>query len=182
MSQPTSYRMNGLADSGSLVRDGVPEVHRLDAGLRREPAPDRHRRSARPAGSHSSHPSLSLRQTPGLSQPAIAPVSPALRGGSVAPFALRNDLRTTPFDSQLASVQKMLGMALTTVAWLVFLWGMAHLVIAAVHNAQGELGFGIDTTVRGGKCCLGAFLLALIGVPQWLSGQRKLDRSRLLFN
>jgi hypothetical protein len=95
---------------------------------------------------------------------------------------VRNGLRTSPSDSSLAALQKGLGMAVTAMAWLVFLWGMAHLVIAAVHNTQGELGAGIDATVRGGKCCLGAFLLSLIGVPQWLVGQRKLDRSRLLLN
>ena len=186
MSQPTLYRMNGLADGGSLVRDGVAEPPRLDAGLRREVGFDRHRRSARPSGAHISQPplatNLSLRQTPALSQPVITPVSPALRGGSVAPFAVRNELRSAPFDPSLATLQKMLGMALSAMAWLVFLWGMAHLVIAAVHNAQGELGAGIDASVRGGKCCLGALLLALVGVPQWLVAQRKLDRGRPLLN
>jgi len=117
MSQPTLYRMNGLADGGSLVRDGVAEPHRLDAGLRREVGFDRHRRSARPSGAHVSQPplatNLSLRQTPALSQPVITPVSPALRGGSVAPFAVRNELRSAPFDPSLATLQKMLGMALS---------------------------------------------------------------------
>lgn len=186
MSQPTSYRMNGLAESGSHARDVVPDVQRLDVGLRRDVVSERHRRSARPSGSRSSQtplsPSLALRQTPALSQPVSEPASPVFRGGSVAPFAVRNELRTGPFNSSLATLQKMLGVTVTSMAWLVFLWGMAHLVIAAAHNTQGELGAGIDATVRGGKCCLGAFLLSLIGVPQWLFGQRKLDRSRLLLN
>lgn len=183
MSHPTPYRMNALADSGTLVRDGSGDSPRVDVGLRREGSADRHRRSARAAVAGTGQAALpthaTLRQAPVLSQPAMSPV---LRGGSVAPFAVRNNLRTPPIDSTLASLQKMLGMTLSTMAWLVFLWGMAHLVIAAVHNAQGELGVGIDATVRGSKCCLGAFLLALIGVPQWLFGQRKIDRGRLSLN
>jgi len=67
-------------------------------------------------------------------------------------------------------------MLLVSAGWLVFLWGLANLAIAAVHNQQGELGLGLDATLRGAKSCLGGFLLAAIGVPQWVMAQRKLHQ------
>ncbi len=62
-------------------------------------------------------------------------------------------------------------------AWLVFLWGFSYLILAAVHNQQGELGLGLDATLFGAKSCLGSFLLAAIGVPQWVMAQRRLNRA-----
>lgn len=100
-------------------------------------------------------------------------VSPDLRRGSVVPIAARNELRSSPVLPWLAFLQKCAGMAFVASAWLVFLWGMAHLILAAVHNQQGELGLGLDATLSGAKSCLGGFLLAAIGVPQWVMGNRK---------
>lgn len=206
MSQPTSYRMNGLPESGSFLREGSsdriapvrgPVAARGSvggaivgspggplgsaSGLTEAVVGATYSSAAVVAGSAPSARSagrLTHAAAP-LGQPAL---SPALRSGSVAPYAVRNNLRSPRLDSTLLSLGRWLGITLTAVAWLVFLWGMAHLVIAAVHNAGGELGAGIDATLRGAKCCLGAFLLALAGVPQWLVSQRKLDAVRLLRN
>jgi len=188
MSQPTSYRMNSLAESGSFVRPGAG--HGSPHGSPHSPGHGSphgspHAGVGRPAERGSLvHGAAVVRGSGGgqvapLGTPAL---SPALRGGSVAPFAVRNNLRTPPLNSALTGLQRWLGITLTAMAWLVFLWGMAHLVIAAVHNAGGELGQSIDATVRGAKCCLGAFLLALVGLPQWLVSQRKLDHVRLQRN
>ena len=65
-------------------------------------------------------------------------------------------------------------MVLVGTAWLIFLWGLANLVLAALHNAHGELGLGLDATLSGAKSCLGAFVVAALGVPQWVMAQRKL--------
>jgi hypothetical protein len=65
-------------------------------------------------------------------------------------------------------------MTLTTIAWVVFLVGLAHLILAAVHNQQGELGLGVDATVTGAKYCLASFLLAGVGLPQWVMSARRL--------
>ena len=163
MSQPTYYRLNGqkpVAVSGG--QDRYRSSLALDAAL---PAP------------------FSAHRSPSVSAPIAGPVaSPILRGGSVEPFAVRNELRRDPLRPLGPILQKCAGIALTGLAWLVFLWGMAHLVIAALHNSAGELGVGIDATVNGAKCCLAAFVLAAAGVPQWMFGQRKLDRVRVELN
>ena len=121
-----------------------------------------------------------VRRWPGRSAQDAGTVTRTSRG-SVAPFAVRNNLRSAP---QLSAARPAAlagdhpdgdGVAGVPV-------GMAHLVIAAVHNGGGELGQSIDATVRGAKCCLGAFLLALVGLPQWLVSQRKLDHVRLQRN
>lgn len=65
-------------------------------------------------------------------------------------------------------------MILVAMAWLIFLWGLANLILAALHNQHGELGLGMDATLMGAKSCLGAIILAAIGVPQWVMSQRKL--------
>lgn len=107
---------------------------------------------------------------------SAAEVPPILRGESVTPFAVRNELRSSPSSAWLAILQKCAGMLLVSAGWLVFLWGLANLAIAAVHNQQGELGLGLDATLRGAKSCLGGFLLAAIGLPQWVMAQRKLHQ------
>jgi hypothetical protein len=68
-------------------------------------------------------------------------------------------------------------MTFVAAAWLVFLWGIASLVLAAVHNQQGELGLGWAATMSGGKSCLASFLLAAAGVPQWVMANKKLAQS-----
>ncbi len=65
-------------------------------------------------------------------------------------------------------------MVLVSGAWLAFLWGLAQLILAAVHNQQGELGLGIDSTLNGAKSCLASFVMAAAGVPQWVMANRKL--------
>jgi hypothetical protein len=100
--------------------------------------------------------------------------SPALRGERVVPYAVRNELRTPQLPTWLATLQKCAGVTLVSAAWLVFLWGMANLILAALHNQAGELGLGLDSTMAGGKSCLASFLLFAVGVPQWVMGERKL--------
>ncbi len=116
--------------------------------------------------------------------PALSPagLSPVLRDRSVDNFAARSNLRTPPVNSALLILQKCLGIALSTVAWLVFLAGLAHLIIAAVHNQQGELGLGLDSTVMGAKYCLASFVLAAVGLPQWVICARRLRESRAALN
>lgn len=111
-----------------------------------------------------------------------AALSPALRDPRIEPFAARNSLRSPRTSSALLVLQKCLGITLAMSAWLVFLVGLAHLVLAAVHNQQGELGMGLDSTVRGTKYCLAGFALAAAGLPQWVIGARKLHTRRLALN
>lgn len=113
----------------------------------------------------------------GSAQAMSSTASPVLRGGRAEPFAVRSDLRGPAGLTWLAVLQKCAGAILVGSAWLIFLWGLANLVLAALHNAQGELGIGLDATLMGAKACLGAFLLAAIGVPQWVMAQRKLRRA-----
>ncbi len=100
--------------------------------------------------------------------------SPILRGEGVVPFAARNELRRSPVFPWLTALQKCAGMVLVSGAWLAFLWGLAQLILAAVHNQQGELGLGIDSTLNGAKSCLASFVMAAAGVPQWVMANRKL--------
>lgn len=104
-------------------------------------------------------------------------MSPALRGGSVIPCAVRSDLRSSPALPWVALLQRCTGMVLVSAGWLAFLWGLANLILAALHNQQGELGLGMDSTVLGAKSCLASFLLCGVGVPQWVIGQRKQTRA-----
>lgn len=101
-------------------------------------------------------------------------LQPPLRGGRVGSFAARKNLRSTPFWI----LQKCLGMALTGMGWLVFLGGLAYLILAAVHNQAEELGRGLDSTATGAQLCLASFLLVAAGLPQWLSANRRLARAR----
>lgn len=108
-------------------------------------------------------------------EPALIP---ALRTDRVDRFAVRTDLRTgSPFPVGSA-LQKCAGMVLTACAWLAILWGMAHLVIAALHNQAGELGQAVDVTRLAGRILLAAVVLAGAGVPQWVLAERKLAQFR----
>ena len=98
-----------------------------------------------------------------------------LRGGRIDSYAARNNLRTSP----LWILQKCLGIALTTVGWLVFLGGLAYLILAALHNHAEELGLGLSATGTGAQLCLASFILVATGVPVWLSADRKV-RARAL--
>src|SRR4051812_47079494 len=75
--------------------------------------------------------------------------SPVLRGERVVSFAARNELRSPPVLPWLRILQKCAGITLVSAAWLVFLWGLANLVLAALHNQQGELGLGLSATLSG---------------------------------
>ena len=124
--------------------------------------------------------SAHLGLTPGLARalpPGQGP-APALRGGGVAPFAVQSRLRTPGSRTTLITLQKCAGVMLTAGAWVVFLGGLAHLILAAVHNQRGELGVGLSSTLSGAKYCLAGFLLAGIGVPQWLMADRRAARAR----
>ena len=111
-----------------------------------------------------------------------AALSPALRDHSVDNFAARSNLRTPRVGSALHLLQKCLGITLSIFAWLVLLAGLAHLILAAVHNQQGELGLGMDSTVNGAKYCLASFILAAVGLPQWVKSSRKLRAARADLN
>jgi hypothetical protein len=122
--------------------------------------------------------------TAGL-EPALLPsaaLSPALRDPRVKDFAARSNLRTPPVSPALLQLQKCVGMALAAAAWLVFLVGLAHLLLAAVHNQQGELGLGLDSTISGAKYCVASFLIAAVGLPQWVMSARKLQAQRMAWN
>lgn len=114
--------------------------------------------------------------SPALEAPLLpdSVLQPPLRGGRVGSYAARNNLRTTP----LWFLQKCLGMALTGVGWLVFLAGLAYLILAAVHNQAEELGRGLDSTATGAQLCVASFLLVAAGLPQWLLADRRLARAR----
>ena len=111
-----------------------------------------------------------------------AALSPGLRDRSVDNFALRSNLRTPPLFRSLLLLQKCVGIALSTTAWLIFLAGLAHLILAAVHNQQGELGLGLDSTVMGAKYCIASFVLAAAGLPQWVMSARRLNEARAQLN
>ena len=70
------------------------------------------------------------------------------------------------------ALPELVTLALTATAWLIFLYGLAQLILAAVHNQQGELGLGLESTLTGAKSCLASFLLAGIGLPQWVMASR----------
>lgn len=59
-------------------------------------------------------------------------------------------------------------------SWIILLLGLAHLVVAAMHNGDGELGRGLDSTWTGAKVCGLSAALALIGVPLWVAAERGL--------
>jgi hypothetical protein len=106
-------------------------------------------------------------------------LSPRLRSGSVDPFAVRNDFRSSPALPSLTLLQKCSGITFVGAAWLLFLFGLANLILAALHNQQGELGLGVESTLYGAKCCLAGLLFCAVGVPQWVMAERRLDaRSR----
>ncbi len=130
--------------------------------------------------SASFHRSLQPIQGAALQQSVLpsTALSPGLRDHRVDNFALRSNLRTPPAFRSLLVLQKCLGIALATTAWLIFLAGLAHLIIAAVHNQQGELGLGLDSTMTGAKYCLASFLLAAAGLPQWVMSARRLHEAR----
>lgn len=113
---------------------------------------------------------------PGLSL-GRAP-APALRGGRVGSYAVHSGLRTSGAGTPLLTLQKCAGMTLTAGAWLLFLGGIAHLVLAALHNQRGELGVGLGSAMSGAKYCLASFVLAAAGIPQWLTAERRAARLR----
>lgn len=119
---------------------------------------------------------LSSAFPPGLSL-GRAP-APALRGGRVGSYAAHSGLRTSGAGSSLVTLQKCAGMTLTAGAWLLFLGGIAHLVLAALHNQRGELGMGLGSAMSGAKYCLASFVLAAAGIPQWLTAERRAARLR----
>lgn len=119
---------------------------------------------------------LSSAFPPGLSL-GRAP-APALRGGRVGSYAVHSGLRTSGAGSPLLTLQKCAGMTLTAGAWLLFLGGIAHLILAALHNQRGELGVGLGSALSGAKYCLASFVLAAAGIPQWLTAERRAARLR----
>lgn len=92
----------------------------------------------------------------------------------VVDFAVRTPLRTGIPERTLRVLQRCAGIVLTMIAWIVFLGGLAHFVIAALHNREGELGKGLDATILGAYACAASVILAGIGVPNWVFAERKL--------
>lgn len=72
------------------------------------------------------------------------------------------------------AAQRWLGIGLTLCAWLLLLLGLAHLVMATLHNRDEELGLGIDATARGAWLCLGSLMFAACGISLWLLAERRL--------
>lgn len=139
--------------------------------LGQAPVPRFSPHSARPHSARASR-SARLRTSESfLTSPAL---SPSLRDHSAEGFAAQSGLRTQNRLPYPAILQKCLGIAFSCTAWILFLAGLAHFVIAALHNQAGELGLGLDSTVGGAKYCLASFALAGIGLPQWVRGNRRL--------
>jgi hypothetical protein len=86
-------------------------------------------------------------------------------------FALRRLLRR---KLDAPAVLRCLGVSLCMIAWMLLLLGLAHFVVAALHNRNGELGLGLDATLLGGEVCLLSFALATAGVPLWVRAERRL--------
>lgn len=115
-----------------------------------------------------------------------AALSPALRKGSVAYYAVRRILRmwqgslvvSGQTASESVALRRWIGIGSCMVAWMTLLIGLAHLFVAAVHNRDGELGLGLESTLIGARACLISFGLALFGVPMWVVSERRIRRER----
>lgn len=61
------------------------------------------------------------------------------------------------------------------VAWVLFLVGLAHFLIAAMQQQTEQLGASLLSTARGTNYGLAALLLLFVALPQWVMGQRRLE-------
>ena len=104
-----------------------------------------------------------------------AVVAPPPEGG-VGDFAVRSILRTRPSAASLLTLQRCAGIALSMLAWIVMLAGLAHLVVAAVRNREGELGLGLDATIQGAQVCLLSLGIGAVGVTLWVLAELRLRR------
>jgi hypothetical protein len=113
---------------------------------------------------------------------AEAALSPALRRGGLAYHAVRNLLRIHPASwyasDETVALRRWAGIAFSMGAWLVLLVGLAHLFVAAMHNRDGELGLGLESTLIGARSCLVAGALAVLGVPLWVAAERRIRQKR----
>lgn len=98
--------------------------------------------------------------------------------GRAVEFAVRSGVRTQIGGVRVVTLQRCAGIGLSMVAWIVLLLGMAKLVLAAMHNRDGELGLGLDATMAGAGACAVSAVLAAIGVPVWVAAERKLRKER----
>lgn len=99
-----------------------------------------------------------------------------VRSNRITDFAVRNDVRALSLGYRSGTLQKYSGIFISAVAWVVFLMGMAHFLLAAMQQQAEELGAGIDSTERGISYCLSAIILLAVAVPQWVMGERRLHR------
>jgi len=110
------------------------------------------------------------------SEPHGLTAQTGIRSSRVTDFAVRSDIRTLSLTYRSGTLQKYSGIFISAVAWVVFLMGMAHFLLAAMQQQAEELGAGIDSTERGISYCLSAIMLLAVAVPQWVMGERRLHR------
>lgn len=67
-----------------------------------------------------------------------------------------------------AAGQRTLALSLGFCAWLLLLLGLAHLVMAVMHDRAEELGLSMDALRKGFWACLGGVALAAVALPLWL--------------
>jgi hypothetical protein len=96
--------------------------------------------------------------------------------GGVDGFAVRTGLRTPAIFASPLTLQRCAGIAISMMAWVVMLAGLAHLFVAALRNREGELGLGLDATIHGAQACMLSLALGAIGVPLWAIAELRLRR------
>ncbi|HMU40551.1 MAG TPA: hypothetical protein PKE31_16195 [Pseudomonadota bacterium] len=104
-----------------------------------------------------------------------ARVQPALHTVSVKHFAARIHLRAVSVGYCVGQLQKGAAVLVSLVAWVLFLVGLAHFLIAAMQQQTEQLGASLLSTARGTNYGLAALLLLFVALPQWVMGQRRLE-------
>jgi hypothetical protein len=122
---------------------------------------------------HSGNGALDVTCMAASAEAALASPPPA---GGAGAYAVRSALRSTAVMSSALTLQRCAGIALSMMAWLVMLAGLAHLCVAALRNREGELGLGLDATIHGAEACLASLAIGAVGVPLWVLAELRLRR------
>ena len=101
-----------------------------------------------------------------LDRPTYLEKKPAIRVEVATPTV------TVARDRTWRMVQRAFGVALTMVAWLIVLAGLAFIGIAITRKYHGELGQSADMTMVAAQLFGTASILAGIGLPNWVSAER----------
>jgi hypothetical protein len=122
---------------------------------------------------HSGNGALDVACMAASAEAALVAPPPA---GGVDAFAVRSGLRTPAVFASPLTLQRCAGIAVSMMAWIVMLAGLAHLCVAALRNREGELGLGLDATIHGAQACLLSLALGALGVPLWALAELRLRR------